>query len=212
MGAAPTLWLLGGFALNVWMLLACRFLMGIGGALMWPAILGLTFSLLPASKAGLAGGLIMGAAGRDFHNFNTFFRGNRDYEVVAFTATQIPDIEGRLYPRELAGELYPSGVPIRADEELVDLIKQHGVEQVVFAYSDVANQTLMTVAQMVLAAGANFRLLGAHVELGTAAGGGEEDQLRDARLGQFEIGRRNRGARKMKLRLDGDRLDICVCE
>ena len=68
--------------------------------------------------------LIMGAAGRDFHNFNTFFRGNKDYEVVAFTATQIPDIEGRLYPPELAGELYPSGIPIRAEEELVDLIEQ----------------------------------------------------------------------------------------
>src|SRR5512138_1032353 len=78
--------------------------------------------------------LIMGAAGRDFHNFNTFFRGNRDYEVVAFTATQIPDIEGRLYPPELAGSLYPQGIPIRAEEELVDLIKKHGVEQVVFSY------------------------------------------------------------------------------
>jgi predicted GTPase len=69
--------------------------------------------------------LIMGAAGRDFHNFNTFFRGNKDYQVVAFTATQIPDIEGRLYPTELAGPLYPSGIPIRAEEELVDLIKVH---------------------------------------------------------------------------------------
>ena len=71
--------------------------------------------------------LIMGAAGRDFHNFNTFFRGNKDYEVVAFTATQIPDIEGRVYPTELAGDLYPKGIPIRAEEELVDLIKKHGV-------------------------------------------------------------------------------------
>ena len=68
--------------------------------------------------------LIMGAAGRDFHNFNTFFRGNKDYEVVAFTATQIPDIEGRLYPTELAGDLYPSGIPIRAEEELIELIEQ----------------------------------------------------------------------------------------
>src|SRR5512138_2004440 len=82
--------------------------------------------------------LIMGAAGRDFHNFNTFFRGNKDYEVVAFTATQIPDIEGRVYPPELAGSLYPKGIPIRAEEELVELVKQHGVEQVVFAYSDPA--------------------------------------------------------------------------
>ena len=68
--------------------------------------------------------LIMGAAGRDFHNFNTFFRGNKDYEVVAFTATQIPDIEGRLYPTELAGVLYPSGIPIHAEEELVELIQK----------------------------------------------------------------------------------------
>jgi predicted GTPase len=106
--------------------------------------------------------LIMGAAGRDFHNFNTFFRGNRDYEVVAFTATQIPDIEGRLYPPELAGELYPSGIPIRAEEELVDLIKQHGVEQVIFAYSDVPHEYIMHKASMVNAAGADFRLMGTH--------------------------------------------------
>ncbi|HSL30964.1 MAG TPA: cyclic 2,3-diphosphoglycerate synthase [Anaerolineales bacterium] len=106
--------------------------------------------------------LIMGAAGRDFHNFNTFFRGNQDYEVVAFTATQIPDIEGRLYPAELAGDLYPSGIPIRAEEELVDLIKQHGVEQVVFAYSDVPHQYVMHQASLVNAAGADFRLMGTH--------------------------------------------------
>src|SRR5512144_663131 len=104
--------------------------------------------------------LIMCAAGRDFHNFNTFFRGNKDYEVVAFTATQIPDIEGRVYPRELAGELYPSGIPIRAEEELVDLIEQHGVEQVVFAYSDVPHEYVMHKASMVNAAGADFRLMG----------------------------------------------------
>jgi len=104
--------------------------------------------------------LIMGAAGRDFHNFNTFFRGNKDYEVVAFTATQIPDIEGRVYPTELAGEMYPSGIPIRAEEELVDLIKQHGVEQVVFAYSDVPHEYIMHKASIVNAAGADFRLLG----------------------------------------------------
>ena len=102
----------------------------------------------------------MGAAGRDFHNFNTFFRGNKDYEVVAFTATQIPDIEGRVYPTELAGEMYPSGIPIRAEEELVDLIKQHGVEQVVFAYSDVPHEYIMHKASIVNAAGADFRLLG----------------------------------------------------
>src|SRR5512133_406202 len=104
--------------------------------------------------------LIMGAAGRDFHNFNTFFRGNRDYEVIAFTATQIPDIEGRLYPPELAGELYPSGIPIRAEEELVDLIKQHGVEQVVFAYSDVPHEYVMHKASLGNAAGADFRIMG----------------------------------------------------
>ena len=104
--------------------------------------------------------LIMGAAGRDFHNFNTYFRGNKDYEVVAFTATQIPDIEGRLYPPELAGDLYPSGIPIRPEEELTDLIKEHGVEQVVFAYSDVPHEYVMHKASLVIAAGADFRLLG----------------------------------------------------
>ena len=104
--------------------------------------------------------LIMGAAGRDFHNFNTFFRGNKDYEVVAFTATQIPDIEGRLYPPELAGDLYPSGIPIRPEEELLALIKEHGVQQVVFAYSDVPHEYVMHKASLVTAAGADFRLMG----------------------------------------------------
>ena len=103
--------------------------------------------------------LIMGAAGRDFHNFNTYFRGNKDYEIVAFTATQIPDIEGRLYPTELAGELYPKGIPILAEEELPALIKEHGVEQVVFAYSDVPHEYVMHKASLVIAAGADFRLL-----------------------------------------------------
>jgi len=104
--------------------------------------------------------IIMGAAGRDFHNFNTYFRGNKDYEVVAFTATQIPDIEGRLYPPELAGELYPSGIPIRAEEELPALIKEHNVDQVVFAYSDVPHEYVMHKASLVIATGADFRLLG----------------------------------------------------
>ena len=104
--------------------------------------------------------LIMGAAGRDFHNFNTYFRGNKEYEVVAFTATQIPDIEGRLYPPELAGELYPSGIPIRAEDELTTLIKEHGVEQVVFAYSDVPHEYVMHKVAIVNAAGADFRLMG----------------------------------------------------
>jgi predicted GTPase len=104
--------------------------------------------------------IIMGAAGRDFHNFNTFFRGNKDYEVVAFTATQIPDIEGRVYPKELAGDLYPNGIPIHAEEELLDLIKKHGAEQVVFSYSDVPHEYVMHKASMVNAAGADFRLMG----------------------------------------------------
>ncbi len=104
--------------------------------------------------------LIMGAAGRDFHNFNTFFRGNKDYEVVAFTATQIPDIEGRQYPKELAGDLYPAGIPIHAEEELPELIQKHSVEQVVFAYSDVPHEYVMHKAALVNALGADFRLMG----------------------------------------------------
>ncbi len=104
--------------------------------------------------------IIMGAAGRDFHNFNTFFRGNRDYEVCAFTATQIPDIEGRLYPRELAGDLYPKGIPIRPEEELPQLIKENGIELVVFAYSDVPHEYVMHKASLVNSLGADFRLMG----------------------------------------------------
>ncbi len=106
--------------------------------------------------------IIMGAAGRDFHNFNTFFRGNQEYEVVAFTATQIPNIEGRKYPKELAGELYPQGIPIFQESELNSLIKQHNVDQVVFAYSDVPHEYVMHKASQVLAAGADFRLMGIH--------------------------------------------------
>lgn len=104
--------------------------------------------------------IIMGAAGRDFHNFNVFFRNNPDYEVVAFTATQIPDIEGRLYPPELAGPLYPKGIPIYAEEELPELIRKFGVQQVVFAYSDVSHEYVMHKASLVMAAGADFRLMG----------------------------------------------------
>ena len=104
--------------------------------------------------------LIMGAAGRDFHNFNTFFRGNKDYEVVAFTATQIPDIEGRQYPKELAGDLYPAGIPIYAEAELPDLIKKHQVEQVIFAYSDLPHEYVMHKAALVNSLGADFRLMG----------------------------------------------------
>ena len=106
--------------------------------------------------------LIMGAAGRDFHNFNVFYRDNKDYEVVAFTATQIPDIEGRLYPAVLAGELYPQGIPIYDESELVDLIKKHDIQDVVFAYSDLPHEVIMHKASIVIAAGADFRLMGAH--------------------------------------------------
>ena len=106
--------------------------------------------------------LIMGAAGRDFHNFNVFYRDNKDYEVVAFTATQIPDIEGRSYPAVLAGELYPQGIPIYDESELVDLIKKHDIQEVVFAYSDLPHEVIMHKASIVIAAGADFRLMGAH--------------------------------------------------
>lgn len=105
--------------------------------------------------------IIMGAAGRDFHNFNAHFRGNTDYEVVAFTATQIPDIEGRQYPPELAGALYPEGIPIHPEEALSDLIQAHEVDQVIFSYSDVPHEYVMHKASEVLIAGADFRLMGA---------------------------------------------------
>lgn len=106
--------------------------------------------------------LIMGAAGRDFHNFNVFFRENPDYQVVAFTATQIPNIEGRKYPSALSGELYPDGIPIYPEEQLTDLIAKEEIEQVVFAYSDVSHEYVMHKASEVLAAGADFRLMGLH--------------------------------------------------
>lgn len=104
--------------------------------------------------------LIMGAAGRDFHNFNTFFRDNAEYQVVAFTATQIPGIEGRVYPAELAGSRYPRGIPIYEEAELDHLIHDHQIEQVIFAYSDISHEYVMHKASQVLAAGADFRLLG----------------------------------------------------
>jgi len=104
--------------------------------------------------------LIMGAAGRDFHNFNLVFRDNEQYDVVAFTATQIPDIEGRTYPPELAGKLYPNGIPIYDERDLVRLIGELDVDEVVFAYSDVPHEVVMHKASQVLAAGANFRLIG----------------------------------------------------
>ncbi len=104
--------------------------------------------------------IIMGAAGRDFHNFNTYFRDNKGYRVVAFTATQIPDIEGRKYPAALAGKLYPKGIPIHAEAELSGLIAAHEVDDVHFAYSDVSHEYVMQKASQVHAAGANFVLLG----------------------------------------------------
>jgi predicted GTPase len=104
--------------------------------------------------------LIMGAAGRDFHNFNVFFRDNPDYEVVAFTATQIPDIEGRQYPPELAGKRYPKGIPIYSETDLISLIHRLLVDLVVFAYSDVSNEYVMGKAAKVMAAGPDFMLMG----------------------------------------------------
>lgn len=103
--------------------------------------------------------LIMGAAGRDFHNFNVFYRDNKDYEVVAFTAYQIPNIAGRKYPKELAGKLYPKGIPIYEEKYLAELIKKLKVDEVEFAYSDVNFNTLMSKASIALAAGANFKIL-----------------------------------------------------
>jgi predicted GTPase len=104
--------------------------------------------------------LIMGAAGRDFHNFNTFFRDNEDYEIVAFTATQIPYINDRKYPAELAGTLYPNGIDIRDESELEELIREYDVDQVVFAYSDVPYEYVMHKSAQVNALGCDFRLMG----------------------------------------------------
>jgi len=104
--------------------------------------------------------LIAGAAGRDFHNFNVAYRGREDVRVVAFTATQIPDIEGRVYPAELAGPGYSDGIPIRAEEELADIVRGEKVDDVVFAYSDVTHEHVMHIGSIALAAGADFRLMG----------------------------------------------------
>jgi predicted GTPase len=104
--------------------------------------------------------IIIGAAGRDFHNFNTYYRDNEQYNVVAFTAAQIPDIDGRKYPVELAGKLYPAGIPIVAEEELGKLIKDKNIDDCTFSYSDVPYTRVMRVGAMVNAAGANFNLLG----------------------------------------------------
>ena len=102
----------------------------------------------------------MGAAGRDFHNFNVLFRDNPDYEIVAFTATQIPNIEGRNYPVELAGSLYPNGIPIVPESELSELIRKHEVKEVVFSYSDVSYSYVMNLSAVVNREGASFRLVG----------------------------------------------------
>jgi len=104
--------------------------------------------------------LIMGAAGRDFHDFNVVFRDDESVQVVGFTATQIPDIEGRAYPPELAGDLYPDGIPIHSEDDLESVIRQEDVDEVVFSYSDVSHNYVMHRASRVVAAGADFRLIG----------------------------------------------------
>ncbi len=104
--------------------------------------------------------IIMGAAGRDFHNFNVYFRNHDAYEVVAFTATQIPGIEKRSYPPELAGPKYPKGIPIYAEEKLPELVKNHNVSEIIFAYSDVSHEYVMHKASLALSCGADFRLMG----------------------------------------------------
>ncbi len=104
--------------------------------------------------------IIIGAAGRDFHNFNTYYRDNKDYNVVAFTAAQIPDIDGRKYPKELAGKLYPAGIPIEAEDKLPQLIKKYKVHECIFSYSDVTYQHVMKLSAIVNTAGASFVLLG----------------------------------------------------
>ncbi|MGP8151031.1 MAG: GTPase, partial [Acidimicrobiales bacterium] len=104
--------------------------------------------------------VIAGAGGRDFHNFNTVFRQDDSTKVVAFTAAQIPGIEGRSYPPSLAGPLYPNGIPIVAEEELADLIAREHVDEVILAYSDLSHVDVMHKASAILAAGPDFRLLG----------------------------------------------------
>ncbi len=105
--------------------------------------------------------IIMGAAGRDFHNFNVYFKNNSRYQVVAFTAAQIPHIEGRLYPAELAGPLYPEGIPIYPEQDLVRLIRDHRIDLVVFSYSDIPHVEVMHKASLAMAEGADFTLVGA---------------------------------------------------
>ena len=109
--------------------------------------------------------VILGAAGRDFHNFNVVYRDRPDARVVAFTATQIPDIAGRRYPAELAGTHYPEGIPIVAEERLEELVREHAADEVVFAYSDLSHESVMHLASRVVAVGADFRILGAAVTM-----------------------------------------------
>ena len=109
--------------------------------------------------------IIMGAGGRDFHNFNVAFRYDVTTEVVAFTATQIPGIADRIYPPSLAGPQYPHGIPIRPEDELTQLIKDHHVDEVILSYSDLKHETVMHKASIVLAAGADFRLMGPHATM-----------------------------------------------
>ncbi len=104
--------------------------------------------------------IIMGAAGRDFHNFNVVFRDNPEYRVIAFTAAQIPFIQDRVYPPELSGRLYPKGIPIHGEEKLPDLIREHQISDVFFSYSDISHENVMHLASLVLANGASFHLLG----------------------------------------------------
>ncbi|MCB2153355.1 cyclic 2,3-diphosphoglycerate synthase [bacterium] len=104
--------------------------------------------------------IIMGAAGRDFHNFNTYYRNNDNFEVIAFTATQIPDIDGRVYPPSMAGELYPKGIPIEAEANLPKLIREHDIDLVALSYSDLPHQYVMEKSSLVNACGADFVLLG----------------------------------------------------
>src|SRR5919199_1673594 len=103
--------------------------------------------------------LIAGAAGRDFHNFNVVYRGRPEVDVVAFTATQIPNIDGRVYPAELAGNLYPDGIPILPESALEEVVREHEIDDVVFAYSDVTHEHVMHVGSRALAAGASYRLI-----------------------------------------------------
>jgi predicted GTPase len=113
--------------------------------------------------------IIMGAAGRDFHNFNVYFRDNPRYKVICFTATQIPNIDGRLYPPELSGALYPEGIPIERDRRLMELIKNHAVDLVAFSYSDVPHVEVMHKASQATAAGADFIIIGAPYTMLTSA-------------------------------------------